>query len=111
VVEFHGAFHSREAGLPSYSAAQTTAKNPGKIWTVAVPDFQTLMRSLLALTDDGEEHEVADLRGQLAEEFGLTDADLEERIPSGRVTTMQNRVGWAATYLYRCGLLESAGDR
>jgi restriction system protein len=36
----------------------------------------------------------------------LTAADLEERIPSGRAKTFQNRVGWAATYLYRTGLLE-----
>lgn len=64
------------------------------------------MRPLLVLAEDGDEHPVADLRQQLAREFELTDADLAERIPSGRVTTMQNRVGWAATYLYRCGLLD-----
>jgi restriction system protein len=71
-----------------------------------VPDFQTLMRPLLALTEDGTEHNIADLRDALAVEFGLTEDDLAERIPSGRVTTLQNRVGWAATYLYRCKLLE-----
>ena len=64
------------------------------------------MRPLLALTEDGDAHPIADLRRSLAEEFELTEADLAERIPSGRVTTIQNRVGWAATYLYRCGLFE-----
>lgn len=73
---------------------------------MAVPDFQTLMRPLLALSEDGEPHAIADLRDSLGEQFNLTQEDLADRIPSGRVTTLQNRVGWAATYLYRCGLLE-----
>ena len=64
------------------------------------------MRPLLALTEDGEPHAIADLRGSLAEQFQLSEEELADRIPSGRVTTLQNRVGWAATYLYRCGLLE-----
>ena len=64
------------------------------------------MRPLLVLTDDGNAHPIADLRDSLAEQFELSDEDLADRIPSGRVTTLQNRVGWAATYLYRCGLLE-----
>lgn len=71
-----------------------------------VPDFQTLMRPLLASTEDGAEHNIADLRDTLAFEFALSEDDLAERIPSGRVTTMQNRVGWAATYLYRCKLID-----
>lgn len=70
-----------------------------------VPDFQTLMRPLLALTEDGAEHNIADLRESLADDFELSEEDRAERIPSGRVTTLQNRVGWAATYLYRCKLL------
>lgn len=73
---------------------------------MAVPDFQTLMRPLLAVHEDGQEHEIAATRSQLADEFQLSADDRAERIPSGRVTTLQNRVGWAATYLYRSGLLE-----
>ncbi len=73
---------------------------------MAVPDFQTLMRPLLGLTEDGAAHSISDLRSAIAEQFALSEEDMSERIPSGRVTTLQNRVGWAATYLYRCGLLE-----
>jgi len=64
------------------------------------------MRPLLALTEDDAEHGIADLRAALGQQFELTEEDIAERIPSGRVTAFQNRVGWAATYLYRCGLLE-----
>jgi restriction system protein len=73
---------------------------------VAVPDFQTIMRPLLALHIDGQEHEIAATRSALAEHFDLSPADRQERIPSGSVSTLQNRVGWAATYLFRAGLLE-----
>lgn len=73
---------------------------------MAVPDFQTIMRPLLAMHADGAEHEIAATRMELADEFGLSEEDRVERIPSGRVTTLQNRVGWAATYLFRAGLLE-----
>jgi len=73
---------------------------------VAVPDFQMIMRPLLALLADGAEQPVAVLRGELAEQFSLTPEDLEEELPSGRAKTFANRVGWATTYLYRCGLLD-----
>ena len=43
---------------------------------MAVPDFQTLMRPLLALAEDGEPHAIADLRGSLAEQFELSEEDL-----------------------------------
>lgn len=73
---------------------------------MAVPDFQTLMRPLLEAHEDGNEHEIGETREVLAEAFELNEEDRAERIPSGRVTTLQNRVGWAATYLFRSGLLE-----
>jgi restriction system protein len=67
---------------------------------MAVPDFQTFMRPLLAYHADGEEHEIAATRAALADHFELSEDDRAERIPSGRVTYLQNRVGWAATYLF-----------
>jgi restriction system protein len=73
---------------------------------MAVPDFQSLMRPLLAAHEDGSEHEIAATRDLLADTFDLSAEDRAERIPSGRVTTLQNRVGWAAMYLFRAGLLE-----
>jgi restriction system protein len=72
---------------------------------VAVPDFQSLMRPLLAALEDGTPRPIQVVRGELAREFALTSDDIEELIPSGRVTTFQNRVGWATTYLYRTGLI------
>ncbi len=73
---------------------------------MAVPDFQTLMRPLLVVLDDGQDHVIKSVRADLAEHFALSQTDIDELIPSGRVTTFQNRVGWAATYLYRTKLIE-----
>ena len=73
---------------------------------MAVPDFQTMMRPLLAAVADGTERRMVDIRAALAEHFQLTDEDLSAQLPSGRAKTFNNRVGWATTYLYRTGLLE-----
>lgn len=73
---------------------------------MSVPDFQTVMRPLLVAVADGHPHSNKEIREALTEHFGLTQEDLDERIPSGRAKTFQNRVGWATTYLYRTGLLE-----
>ncbi len=45
------------------------------------------------------------MRAALAARFGLTEEELAQRLPSGLAKTFNNRVGWAATYLYRVGLL------
>ncbi len=72
---------------------------------MAVPDFQTLMRPLLDEYAAGGELRIADVRAVLATRLGLTEDELAERLPSGLARTFDNRVGWAATYLYRVGLL------
>jgi restriction system protein len=64
------------------------------------------MHPVLVLHEDGDEHLVSETRESIAALFGLSPEDREERLPSGRVTTLQNRVGWAITYLFRSGLLE-----
>lgn len=70
-----------------------------------VPDYQTLMRPVLALMEDGGEWSAASIRDAVISQFDLTADDVAERLPSGRDTTLRNRVGWALTYLYRAGLL------
>jgi restriction system protein len=73
---------------------------------MAVPDFQSLMRPLLDVLDDDRDYPIKAMRDELAELLCLDQSAREELIPSGRVTVFNNRVGWAATYLYRAGLIE-----
>jgi restriction system protein len=63
------------------------------------------MRPLLDEYAGGNERPIADVRASLATQFALTPEELAERLPSGLAKTFDNRVGWAATYLYRVGLL------
>lgn len=74
---------------------------------MAVPDFQSLMLPLLEFSADGKEHTMQEAREKLAEIMGLSQEDLEERLPSGRQTTFANRVAWAKVYLTQAGVLES----
>ena len=70
-----------------------------------IPDFQSLMRPLLESYASGIERPISDVRQELAGQFHLTDEELAERLPSGLAKTFDNRVGWAATYVYQTGLL------
>ncbi len=74
---------------------------------MGVPDFQSLMLPLLRIAGDGKEHVLADARAQLGSEFKLTQAEQDERLPSGRQSRLANRVAWAKVYLEQGGLLLS----
>jgi restriction system protein len=43
----------------------------------------------------------------LSDEFGLTEAERNELLPSGQDKVFRNRVAWANTYLKKAGLLQS----
>lgn len=72
-----------------------------------IPDYQTLMRPLLARLSDGDIHSLSDLLKELIAEFRLTPEEVKEKLPSGRQTVISNRIGWAKTYLDKAGLLET----
>lgn len=72
-----------------------------------IPDFQTLMRPLLAAHEDGAEHINRDLVSELADQFDLSEDERREMLPSGGARLFDNRVGWAKTHISQAGLLES----
>ena len=74
---------------------------------MAVPDFQSLMLPLMEFAADGQEHSLREARDFLAKRLGVTDAEREELLPSGRQAVYDNRVAWAKTYLQQAGLLNS----
>ena len=71
-----------------------------------IPDFQTLMLPLLKLAADGAEHSLAECREPLAMQFGLSDEERKELLPSSRQPRFTNRVSWAKIYLERAKLLD-----
>jgi Restriction endonuclease len=75
---------------------------------MAVPDYQSLMLPLLQFAARKEtEISTSEAVEVLAKELGLTEDDLREMLPSGVQPTFVNRVGWAATYMKKAGLLET----
>ena len=71
---------------------------------MAIPDFQSVMRPLLVILQDGSALPLSELRERIAVVFSLTEAERKERVPSGQ-TFINNRIGWARTYLHKAGLL------
>ncbi len=72
---------------------------------MSVPDFQTLMLPVLRASADGEVR-IGEVVERLADEFGLTEEERADLLPSGKQTTFANRVHWAKSYLGKAGLVE-----
>lgn len=73
-----------------------------------IPNYQQFMRPFLEIANaaDGNEVKLRDVINQLAEHFNLSEDEKSETLPSGRQSILDNRVGWARTYLTKAGLLE-----
>ena len=74
---------------------------------MSIPDFQSLMRPLLELAQDGKEHTISEAREDLARKFKVTEEERKAVLPSGRAARFNNRVAWARVYLGQAGALES----
>lgn len=72
-----------------------------------IPDFQSLMLPLLRHLEDGRERSNQETLEALAEEFGLSQQEREELLPSGRQPIFTNRVAWAKVHLKAARLIES----
>lgn len=72
---------------------------------MAIPDYQALMLPTLRLAAAAETR-VPEVATAIANELGLTEAEQEELLPSGRQRLLNNRIHWAKTYLTKAGLLD-----
>lgn len=73
---------------------------------MALPTYDQLMLPLLKVTaEDGQVHRISELREQIAQNLGITPEQRAVKLPSGRQSVFDNRVGWASTYLRKAGLL------
>jgi restriction system protein len=72
-----------------------------------IPDFQTLMLPFMQHIADGKEHSTIETHDSLAQQFKLTEEELNQYLPSGNQRTFYNRVFWAKAHLKMAGLLEN----
>ena len=63
------------------------------------------MRPLLNAVSDGEIHKIGDVFEVVSSFFNLTEAELTQKLPSGKQTVIRNRVSWSRTFMGKAGLL------
>src|SRR5882724_400343 len=87
----------------------STNEHEKQIGVTMIPDYETLMLPLLMLAaaDPKKELSVLDAVKTLADNYGLTEEERRELLPSGATFRFSSRVSWAATYLKKAGLLEA----
>jgi len=71
-----------------------------------IPDYQSIMLPILKLASDQKEHYFRDAIKYISDLFDLSDEERRRKLPSGYDIIINNRVGWARTYLKKAGLLE-----
>ena len=74
---------------------------------MAIPDYESIMLPLLKFANDGKEHRIREAIEFITKKFNLSEEEEKKLLPSGNIRVIVNRVGWAATYLKKCQLLES----
>lgn len=73
---------------------------------MTIPDFQTLMRPVLAHLAVGDVRQSRQIKEDMAEAYSLTQEERDRLLPSGKQRVMDNRVSWALSYLVQAGLVE-----
>ncbi|MCX8099477.1 MAG: restriction endonuclease [Casimicrobiaceae bacterium] len=71
-----------------------------------IPSYQDFMLPLLRLMADGQERKLSEVITPLADQFELSTEERKALLESGQQTILENRIGWAKTYLKQAGLLE-----
>ncbi|MFT5706025.1 MAG: restriction system protein [Oceanospirillaceae bacterium] len=74
-----------------------------------IPNYQEFMRPFLEIAHaaDGKEVKLRDVINAIAKKFELSEEEVAQTLPSGRQSILDNRIGWARTYLTKAGLLEA----
>lgn len=76
---------------------------------MSVPKYNEMYAPFLKALADGKIHSTKEVRQFVADQMGLTDADMAELLPSGKQGLFANRLGWTRQYLKKAGLVTGAG--
>lgn len=72
-----------------------------------IPTYDKMMLPILRELADGAPRNTDECVAAIVQHFQLTAEDLAHHLPSGRQTTVRNRVGWARVRLRKAWLIES----
>lgn len=71
-----------------------------------IPDYQSLMRPVLDCAKN-EPRKISDVVEEISDRLGLTDEERQQLLPSGKQSTIANRVHWARSYMKQAGLVRN----
>ncbi|MBO9475295.1 restriction endonuclease [Shimia sp. R10_1] len=71
-----------------------------------IPDYQTLMRPVLECARE-EPRKISEAVEDISDHFQLSGDERQQLLPSGKQTTIANRVHWARSYLKQAGLVRN----
>lgn len=72
-----------------------------------IPTYDDCFRPFLSVMSLHQSLHMRAIQDALAVDFKLTPDEVVQRLPSGRFTVIDSRVGWARTYLNKAGLIEN----
>ncbi len=72
---------------------------------MSIPKYDDLFLPFLQFLRDGKEHPIKEVIEHLCNRFNLTDEERSRLLPSGKQHVVNNRVGWARTFLNKAAML------
>lgn len=74
---------------------------------MTIPKFNELFPYVLEELINGEELHIKEIKKRIKEKLELSEEEMNLLVPSGKVTYINDRIGWACSYLKMAGLLET----
>ncbi|WP_069790853.1 restriction endonuclease [Cyanobacterium sp. IPPAS B-1200] len=74
---------------------------------MSTPNFQKFFKPLLEIASDDKEHSTKEAKEILISKMGLTAEDLHEKVRSGAMTKVDNRIWWAKSYFVKAKVFHS----
>lgn len=71
-----------------------------------IPDYQSLMRPVLECARN-EPRKISDVVEDISERLELSEEERQQMLPSGKQTTITNRIHWARSYMKQAGLVRN----
>ena len=73
---------------------------------MAIPDYQQILLPFLKLASDEQTHSLQEAYQALPDQFNLTMNERNALLTCGKQSIVNNRIGWARTYLKKANLIK-----
>ncbi|MGL4827623.1 MAG: restriction endonuclease [Vibrionaceae bacterium] len=70
-----------------------------------IPTYEAMMPVVLNVLADGQPKSIRQVYSEVAISFGFSEEQLNLMVSSGKQSYVENRIGWAKTYLVKAGLI------